>query len=323
MSLPENADLIRYDDGIYAVDTAYVRPRFDASHLIVENGRAAFVDVGINSSVPLLHDALRHVEVDPANVDFLFVTHAHLDHAGGAGLLLESLPNATVVAHPRAAPHLIDPDKLIKGTIAVYGEARYREIYGDIRPLPEDRVVVTEDMQSFDLSGRHLECFYTEGHARHHYCLWDGVADAVFTGDSFGVSYRELDTDNGPFIFPTTTPIDFDPVQAHLAIERILAYDPGCVYLTHFSRVADLTRLAAAMHDGIDALVEIALEHADDADRTGKIAAALFAWFAERLAAHGFDGDEAAVKDVVGFDVELNTMGLEVWLERRNKALSG
>ncbi|MEE8426079.1 MAG: MBL fold metallo-hydrolase, partial [Woeseiaceae bacterium] len=154
------------DNGIVAIDTEYVRPLLDASHLIVEDGRAAFVDTGTNDSVPLLLDALRQKDLDPGDVDFVFLTHVHLDHAGGAGQLMQRLPNARCVIHPRGAPHMIDPVKLIAGTEAVYGKKRAREMYGVIQPIAADRVVVAADEQAFVLNGREIRTLHTEGHAR-------------------------------------------------------------------------------------------------------------------------------------------------------------
>ncbi|MGI9199709.1 MAG: MBL fold metallo-hydrolase, partial [Woeseiaceae bacterium] len=110
------------DHGIVAVDTEFARPLQDASHLIVEKGRGAFVDTGVNSSVPILLASLQQQDLDPGDVDYLFLTHIHLDHAGGAGLLMQSLPNARCVVHPRGAPHMIDPAKVMAGTKAVYGD---------------------------------------------------------------------------------------------------------------------------------------------------------------------------------------------------------
>ena len=254
-----HAQTTTLNDGIVAIDTEYMRPQMDASHLIVENGRAAFVDTGTNASVPLLLDALDQRDLDVGDVDYVFLTHIHLDHAGGAGELMRALPNATCVVHPRGAKHMIDPQKLVAGTEAVYGAKLTHEMYGVIRPIDATRVRAPDDEDWFELSGRRLQVLHTEGHARHHYCLFDPKASGVFTGDNFGVSYREFDTAKGAFVFPTTTPASFDPPEAHLSIDRIMACEPESVYLTHYSRVGDLDRLAADMHKGIDAYVEIAI----------------------------------------------------------------
>jgi glyoxylase-like metal-dependent hydrolase (beta-lactamase superfamily II) len=291
----------------------------DASHLIVEKGRGAFVDTGTNDSVPLLLDALARQGLDVADVDFVFLTHIHLDHAGGAGLLMQRLPHARCVLHPRGAPHMVDPERLIAGTIGVYGEERTREMYGDVIPIDEDRISVAEDGDWYEMSGRRFQALHTEGHARHHYVLHDPQARGVFTGDSFGISYRELDTDRGAFIFPTTTPASFDPEEAHKSVDRIMACDPEYLYLTHYSRVSDLERLAADMHAGIDDFVELALAHKDDADRDATIQAAMDEYLSKRLVEHGFTGDRDAIWDALNIDIVLNAQGLVAWLQRLEK----
>lgn len=304
----------RLGEGITAIDTDYMRPLLDASHLIVENGRGAFVDTGVNHSVPFLVDALRQADLEPCDIEFVFLTHVHLDHAGGAGLLMRQLPNALAVLHPRGAPHMIDPSRLIKGSQAVYGEAAYYRMYGEILPIDTDRILAVDDGQLFELAGRPLRCIFTEGHARHHYCLADPASRGVFTGDSFGISYRELDTVNGEFIYHTTTPVHFDPPQAHKAIDRIMAEQPRQLYLTHYSRVTDLERLADDMHRRIDDFVALATRHANDADRSAAMHRSMFRYLREHLQGHGFAGDEDRLHAIIDVDIELNTMGLEHWL---------
>src|SRR4030095_4351449 len=125
-------DLLEFPDGITAIDTGVLRARFDASHLLVSGGRAAFVDTGTNDSVPRLLAALAVKGLAPEHVDYVLLTHVHLDHAGGAGSLMRALPKAIAVVHPRGARHMIDPAKLTEGAIAVYGEGEFRRTYGDI-----------------------------------------------------------------------------------------------------------------------------------------------------------------------------------------------
>jgi glyoxylase-like metal-dependent hydrolase (beta-lactamase superfamily II) len=309
------AHITEIENGVAAIDADYVRPLFDAIHLIIQDGRAAFVDTGTNHSVPLMLDALDQKDIDKANVDYVFLTHVHLDHAGGAGALMQHLPNAKAVIHPRGARHMVDPTKLVKGTQAVYGEARSREMYGEPVPIEENRLIIVDDEQAIEFESRPLQCIFTEGHARHHYCLWDPASKGVFTGDSFGVSYRELDTANGEFIFPTTTPIHFDPPEAHKAIDRIMSIEPLQLFLTHYSRVSDLARLADDMHRRIDDFVAIAKEHANDNNRTEAMQESMYRYFVDHLREHGFDADEDRIHAILDADVTLNTMGIEYWLD--------
>ncbi len=307
--------MIQYDDGIAAIDTEYVRPMLDASHLVVEGGRAAFVDTGTNYSVPLLLAALGEQDLDVGDVDYVILTHIHLDHAGGAGMLMQNLPNARCAVHPRGARHIANPEKLIAGTEAVYGAERTREMYGEIQPIDPSRLLVPDDEQWLSLNGRDLQILYTQGHARHHYCIFDPTSRSVFTGDSFGISYREFDTDLGEFIFPTTTPIHFDPVEAHRAIDRIMGTEPAQLFLTHYSRVSDLSRLAGDMHRGIDDFVDLATRHARDDDRTERMSQAMFEYFLRRLEQHGYAGARDESWTLLAPDVTLNTQGLEHWLD--------
>lgn len=318
-SLSNPAHITTLDDGVFAIDTEYLRPLQDASHLIVEGGRGAYVDTGSNDSVPHLLDGLNQQGLDVGDVDFVFLTHIHLDHAGGAGLLMQHLPNARCVVHPRGAPHMVNPERLIAGTIGVYGEERTRAMYGDIVPIDEDRVVIAEDDSWFDLNGRAMQALHTEGHARHHYVLNDPTSRGVFTGDNFGISYRECDTANGEFIYPTTTPASFDPQEAHKSVDRIMACKPEQLYLTHYSRVRDLDRLAADMHAGIEAYVEMARAHQAEPNRGERIQQAMDDYLSGRLVEHGFKGGREAIWSLLEIDIVLNAQGLVSWLQRMEK----
>jgi glyoxylase-like metal-dependent hydrolase (beta-lactamase superfamily II) len=311
-----SADPTPVGNGVYRIDTEYLRPGLAASHLIVDGERAAFVDTGAAPAHRRLMYALESVGLGPEQVDYVFLTHVHLDHAGGAGQLMRALPRARAVLHPRGAPHMVDPAKLIAGTVDVYGEAMYRELYGEIIPIDAGRVVVAGDGERFALGSRTFELIHTPGHARHHYCAHDLEYDDVFSGDTFGISYREFDTAAGPFIFPTTTPVQFDPAALHSSIDRLMARQPRRMVLTHFGPVADLHRLAGDMHADIDQFVQIARRHAAADDRGNRIAADMFAHLNSRLDAHGYDGNDARRHELLDPDVQLNTQGLEVWLER-------
>ena len=307
------------EQGIHTIDTGYLRPRFDAAYLVVEHGRGAFIDCGTNHSVPVLLEALERAGLSATDVDWLILTHAHLDHAGGAGRLMQHMPNARLVAHPRAAPHLIDPARLTAGAIAVYGEQVFAQHYGELVPVPEQRVVVAGDGHVVDLAGRPLRCIDTPGHARHHLCVWDARSRSWFTGDTFGLSYRELDSANGAFILPTSSPVQFEPEALQGSIARMMGESPQAMYLTHFGRVEDVARLAAELHEQVDAMVSLAQACDGDPDRHHALVEALSGYYLERAQAHGCALGDAEVLDLLHMDIELNAQGLEIWLDRSRR----
>jgi len=303
--------------GITTIDTGYGdRPRFCAAYLLVQDGRAAFIDCGSNDSVPRMLAALEAQGLARDAVDWLILTHVHLDHAGGAGALMRELRNARLVVHPRGAPHMVDPSKLVAGATAVYGEAAFARHYGTLLPVPSERVVEATDGHVVELAGRPLLCVDTPGHARHHIAVWDAASRGWFSGDIFGLSYREFDTAQGAFIVPTTSPVQFDPGEMLASLRRMLAAEPAAVYLTHYGRVDEVQRLGADLLEQVDAMVALARECDGDPARHARLVAALTALYVERARRHGVADAQVRVPELLAMDIELNAQGLEVWLDR-------
>jgi glyoxylase-like metal-dependent hydrolase (beta-lactamase superfamily II) len=286
----------------------------------VDSGRAAFVDVGTNFSVPYLLAALDTLGIARNAVDYVFLTHVHLDHAGGAGKLLQELPGASAVLHPRGAPHMIEPTKLVAGSKAVYGEERFGRLYGELIPIPVARVQVAEDGERYRLGGRELELIHTPGHALHHYAVVDGAHRSIFTGDTFGISYREFDSPRGAFIVPTTSPSQFDPQQLIASIERMVGYSPEAMYLMHYSRVTGVARLAEMLKSQIHELVRIAQHHAGGSDRYSAIRADMLRLWLGLAREQAVPLPDEQIATLLQSDLDLNTQGLIVWLDRLKKS---
>ncbi|TDP63918.1 MBL fold metallo-hydrolase [Roseateles toxinivorans] len=303
-------------DGVYAIDTGFQRPLFDAAYLIVEDGRAAFIDTGTNHAVPRLLGALEYLGLRPEQVDWVIPTHVHLDHAGGVGLLMQSLPQARVAVHPRGARHMIDPAALYQGALAVYGEEEMQRSYGTLVGVDAARVLSTSDGLQLELGGRPLLFADTPGHARHHHCIWDERSRSWFTGDTFGLSYREFDTAKGPWIIPTSTPVQFDPEALRTSIARMMRQGPLHMQLTHYGRISDLPRLSELLLEHLDATVAIGLAQLDAPDRHASIKQDLALLYRRSLRAHGCLLAEACIDDLLAMDVELNAQGLGIWLDR-------
>lgn len=302
--------------GVHAIDTGFHRARFDAAYLLVQDGRAAYIDTGTRHALPRLLGLLELLGLPRDAVDHVIPTHVHLDHAGGVGALMQALPTATLWVHPRGLRHMVDPTQLYQGALAVYGQAEMDRSYGTLLPVPAERARPTVDGQVIELAGRALHVAHTPGHAYHHHCLWDQHTRGWFTGDTFGLSYREFDTARGPWILPTTTPVQFDPDALQASIQRLLAREPACMYLTHYGRVQDVPRLGALLLALLADTVAIARSAPAGPGRHEALKQALMALYLGSLTDHGCTLGDAALADLLAIDVELNAQGLAVWLDR-------
>lgn len=318
---------INYQNGILAFDSGYVRTTLAAIHLIVENGRAAFVDTGTNDSLPRALEALALVGLTAEAVDYVLLTHIHLDHAGGAGAMMQAFPNAKLVVHPRGARHMAAPDKLFAGVCAVYGADNAKRLYGTLLPIPAERIIEAQHEQALDLGGRSILCLDTPGHARHHLCFVDLKTKGIFTGDMFGLAYPQMPGRDGqPFLFPATTPVQFEPDEMHKSMDLLLSYQPEAMYLTHYARIgqgaAEIAELGATLHRRVDDLVACALRsRATPAGplRHAEIHAALTQYMLDEARTAGVTLDEEAILDLWETDLDLDAQGLGVWLDQQLK----
>jgi glyoxylase-like metal-dependent hydrolase (beta-lactamase superfamily II) len=212
----------------------------------------AFVDNNTSAAVPLLLRAMEATveQATPADVKYIIVTHVHLDHAAGTGVLLRLCPNAIVLCHPRAKGHLVGPSALIRSAKKTYSPEEFVHQVGDMLPCPAERVRTVGDGESVELAeGRTLTFHHVEGHAKHHVIIEDPATESVFTGDSFGVCFNDVrhlglrdDT-----VVPTSTPVDFDFEQAMAAVDKIERLPVRWAWPTHFGVIRDIPDAAAQM----------------------------------------------------------------------------
>ena len=322
MSAPLPSFVEPLGDGIHAIDTGFHRDRFDAAYLVVEGGRAAFIDTGTAFAVPRLLAALDALGLARSAVDFVIATHVHLDHAGGVGQLMQALTGAQLVVHPRGARHMVDPVALWQGALGVYGEAQMARAYGELLPVDAARVHSTADGESISLAGRPLVFAHTPGHALHHHCIWDERSSGWFTGDNFGMAYPEFNVDGRAFIFPTTTPVQFDPDAMLVSIARLMALAPSRMYLTHYSRIDHVVDCAGRLKAMILATVDAAQAHRDHPDRLAALTAALMTLYSDGARAFGVALPDERIAELLRDDAALNAAGLIAWLDRPGRRAS-
>jgi hydroxyacylglutathione hydrolase len=313
-------DIVVYDSDIVAVDAGHheCRPQFAAIHLIIDNGRVAVIDTVNNTSVPHILAALARLEIPPEAVDWVVLTHLHLDHAGGAGSLMCALPGARLAVHPQGMQHLVEPARLWEKTVEVYGAERTFRLYGCLIPVDASRITVVSDGQELLLGKRRLRVLEAPGHAHHHIAIWDETTQAFFSGDAFGISCRELDADGRSFIFPTTSPDQFDPDAMLATIDRMLEFRPQAMFLSHYGRVTGAERLGADLRRLIHAHVAVAqAARGGGVARHVEILAGLEQIVREECARQQWALDEEASLELLRFDLGLNAQGLGMWLDHR------
>ena len=299
-------------DGISVIDSEYYSKDFAAIYLLKQKNKVIIIETGTNYSVPQVKEALSQIGLSFSDVSYVIPTHVHLDHAGGAGLLMMQCQNAALVVHPRGARHLIDPSKLVAGAKAVYGENKFKEYYGEIFPIDANRVIQADDNFILDFDGRELRFIDTPGHARHHFCIWDKATKSMFTGDTFGISYRDLDHQDELYILPSTSPVQFDPEALIQSINRIMEFKPERVCLTHFSAIKPTKKATNKLIESIHFVSNLAIKYADKNDSESIIYKKMMDYFLEGLNEIGFQNNDYA-KDRLSLDVLINTQGLIYW----------
>ena len=298
--------------GIDVVDSGYYSKDFAAIYLLRQNNKVAIIETGSNFSVPVVENVLIQKGLGFSDVSYIIPTHVHLDHAGGAGELMKQCLNAKLVVHPRGARHLIDPSKLIAGAVAVYGEEKFKEYYGEIVPIDANRVIEAGDNFILDFDGRELRFIDTPGHARHHFCIWDKATKSMFTGDTFGISYRDLDCKGIVYILPSTSPVQFDPESLIESINRIMEFKPERVCLTHFSAIKPTSKVVNQLIESIHFVSDLAIKYADKNDAKSIIYKNMMEYFLKGLDEIGFRNNDFAKKRL-SLDVQINTQGLIYW----------
>jgi glyoxylase-like metal-dependent hydrolase (beta-lactamase superfamily II) len=303
--------LANLNAGIFCVDAAHMRDELASIYILREGEEVAIIDTGTQHSLSNVLDALNQLDIKHHQIKYVIPTHIHLDHAGGAGVMMECFDQARLVIHPRGARHMADPQRLVAGSIEVYGETLFRQLYGEIRPISEDRIEIADDLATRYLEKRELLFIDSPGHARHHFCIYDAQSRGIFSGDSFGICYPPL-KHHARGLIPTSSPVQFDPVALKNTIDRLVSYAPEQMYLTHFGALDNPVARATDLKRWIDDYVSLceSIKPVDDLAEQQLENAMRNMIFAE-ISDLGLSDTE--LRRVLDTDIKLNSQGLAIW----------
>ncbi|MBM7703754.1 MBL fold metallo-hydrolase [Metabacillus iocasae] len=222
--------------GISLIDVFDLKKEQRTGTYVIREDDITIVETSASPSIPYLLKGLESLSIHPSEIKNIIVTHIHLDHAGGTGLFLKDCPNAKVIVHPKGKRHLANPSRLIEGARAVYGN-QFDELFDPIVPIPEERLVAMEDEQTLQIGkDRTLQFLHTPGHANHHLSIYDAASNGIFTGDTIGVYYPQLLSQELEFYLPSTSPNQFNPDAMLASAERMEKLELERIYFGHYGK---------------------------------------------------------------------------------------
>ena len=294
----------------------YAYPGRGCVYVVRYDDEAALIDTGTAMSVVYILDALKKLNIAPSTVRYLLPTHAHLDHAGGAGALAVRLPNARVYMHPRGLRHLIDPTKLVAGSKEVYGASMMAKAIGEVVPLPPARGYEAMDLMELPLGRRSLRLLFSPGHASHHYSVWDPQSGCYFAGDVAGNSYRVMDGDGRHLMFLCSAPVQYDPAAWHRSLDAMSELKPSRLCICHYGSLDNVVQAIADMHRLLDQVNEAALKCSSAPDKYHALERVVWSAFWREYALLAPPMERAHAELWMKKDVHISTAGLVNWLAR-------
>ncbi|MEH7383900.1 MBL fold metallo-hydrolase [Bacillus sp. JJ1521] len=241
------SNLTQLNERIFLIDAHDLGRNARTGSYIIKEEKITIVETSASPSIPYILEGLKDLEIHPSDVEYIIVTHIHLDHAGGAGLLLQYCPNAKVVVHPKGARHLADPSRLMAGAKAVYGQS-FDSLFEPILPIPEEKLIVKEDQAELTIGTNCTLVFYdSPGHANHHFSIYDPVSNGIFTGDTIGIYYHELVKDEIDLFLPSTSPNQFLPDAMLNSAEMIKALQVSTIYFGHYGMTTNVNEVYRQM----------------------------------------------------------------------------
>lgn len=249
---------------IYMIDLKPAGIKNLISSYVLKASKVVIIESGPLTSVENLLAGLKEIGIKNERVDYLAVSHVHVDHAGGAGALLGYLPNAKLLVHPRGAPHLVNPEKLWMQSKQVLGKVA--EMYGEVQSVPKERIITVTDEMIINLGESvELKVLDSPGHASHELSFYENTARGIFTGDTAGIYLSKFDV-----VMPTSPP-PFHLEKAFTSISRLVEMAPERLYYSHFGPADDAVRKLKAYAGQLKLWGEIIFDGMKDGEKFATI----------------------------------------------------
>lgn len=296
-------------DRVFIIDDHDLNVEERTGTYVLTEDELTLIDTCASPSVPFIKKGLEEMGFSLDQVKYIIVTHIHLDHAGGAGLLLQECPNAKVVVHPKGARHLADPSRLIAGAKMVYGD-KFEQLFDPIAPIPEERLLVKTEGDHLDIGpGCRLEFWDTPGHAKHHFSIVHPPSNGIFAGDTVGIRYEQLAKDGIDFFLPSTSPNQFDPLAMQSAIERFRSARFAAIYYGHYSMSTIPEEALVQVEQWLGIFVDEAKSVMAEGGSPAELAGRLMKQVKIHLDALGVP-ENHKVYEIIQLDLEVSSMGL-------------
>ncbi|PWA13267.1 MBL fold metallo-hydrolase [Pueribacillus theae] len=287
---------------------------------VINEEKLTLIETCASPSIPYILQGLEDLHINPEQVEYIIVTHIHLDHAGGAGLLMEKCPNAKLVVHPKGARHMADPSRLIQGAKAVYGE-KFEQFFSPILPVPEERILIKGENDTLRISD-HCELLFldTPGHANHHFSIYDPVSNGIFVGDTLGIQHTHIEEFGFKLFLPATSPNQFDPDKTLHSMEKIKKMDVERIYFGHFSVTDQVEEAYRQIEYWLPVYVNTGKEVLSEGKEMNELADRLFDKISERLInEHNVPTDHVTF-EILKMDLQVFSMGVMDYLMKKEKS---
>jgi len=291
------------------------------SYVILAND-LTIIETSASPSHDYLLKGLSELNVPLESIKNIIVTHIHLDHSGGAGLLMEKCPNATLFVHPKGAAHLSNPAKLIASAKQVYGED-FDRLFDPILPVDSNRIHEVFDGEELLIGENHkLTFLFTPGHANHHISIFDSKSKYIYTGDTLGIYYPQLKKEIGTYILPSTSPNQFSKQLTLNSLEKIKEFNPDAICFGHYGLTNQTQEVYNSLTSKLDLFIEIASKVINENaqlsfnEKSTKLSEILFQEIKRELLEKNIQ-ENHSVFQLISLDIEVSSMGLILALDKK------